>query len=115
MAILWFPPERNLLLHLKNQRLHVWVVDTRNFGLYFAPMDEITRNNPVERYVECFARVQDAAAAAGVSTEALRKMRKAGHVTTRSRALHMSQMCNSKVSPAELLAVDKARRARQAA
>lgn len=62
--------------------------------------------NPVARYARCFETLTEAARAAEISTEMLRRMRLRGYVSTRDRAILMSQACNGKVAAAELLAVD---------
>lgn len=61
--------------------------------------------NPVTRYVACFATVQAAASAAGITTEMLRRMRKQGYVTTRKRALVMAQACGFRVEATQLMAL----------
>lgn len=61
--------------------------------------------NPIERYIACFATARAAAAAAGVSTAMLRRMRVRGYVSTRHRALLMAQACRFKIQPVELLAL----------
>lgn len=61
--------------------------------------------NPVERFVACFGTVKEAALAAQVSTEMLRKMRLQGYVSTRDRAITMAVACQNRVPAAELLAV----------
>lgn len=65
--------------------------------------------NPVDRFVSCFGTVGEAATAAGVSTEMLRRMRHRGYVTTRDRAMVMAEACKHHVKAAELLAVAKPR------
>ncbi|UHQ21568.1 hypothetical protein LVB77_12835 [Lysobacter sp. 5GHs7-4] len=64
-----------------------------------------SRENPIQRYVACFATVGSAAQAAGVSTEMLRQMRIKGFVSTRNRALRMADACAGRVSAIELLAL----------
>lgn len=59
--------------------------------------------NPVERYTACFPSVGTAAAAAGISTEMLRRMRLQGFVSTRDRALRMAAACGDRVSAVELM------------
>jgi hypothetical protein len=59
--------------------------------------------NPVERFVDCFDTVKDAASAAGVTTEQLRQLRKRGYVNTRDRAIAMAEGCNQRVTAAALL------------
>lgn len=61
--------------------------------------------NPVTRYVACFATVQAAASAAGITTEMLRRMRKRGYVSTRKRALVMARACGFRVEATELMAL----------
>lgn len=65
--------------------------------------------NPIERFVRCFPTVTAAAEAAEVSREMLRKLRHQGYVTTRDRALVMSEACKGKVKPSELLALGEAK------
>lgn len=59
--------------------------------------------NPVERFVDCFDTVKQAASAAGVTTEQLRQLRKRGYVNTRDRAIVMTEGCNQRVTAAALL------------
>jgi hypothetical protein len=61
--------------------------------------------NPVERFVACFDTIGQAAEAAQISTEMLRRFRQRGFVATRDRALVMAEACGSKVTAAELLAL----------
>lgn len=61
--------------------------------------------NPIQRYVACFATVGLAAQAAGITTEMLRQMRIRGFVSTRSRALRMTEACAGRVSAIELMAL----------
>ncbi|MBU8977972.1 MULTISPECIES: hypothetical protein [unclassified Lysobacter] len=70
--------------------------------------------NPVDRYVACFPSCQIAAAAAGVSTEMLRRMRRCGFVTTRKRALLMARACGFRVDAIELLGLSGVRRSARA-
>jgi len=63
------------------------------------------RPNPIERFIACFPTVRAAAAAAGVSTAMLRRMRSRGYVSTRQRALRMALACEGRLSAAELLAL----------
>ncbi|RPE81599.1 hypothetical protein [Vulcaniibacterium tengchongense] len=65
-------------------------------------------DNPIVRYVACFGSVREAAQAAGVSTEMLRRMRKRGYVSTRQRALQMAQACQFRVKATELMALTRA-------
>lgn len=65
------------------------------------------RENPILRYVACFATVGLAAKAAGVSTEMLRQMRIRGFVSTRNRALRMAEASGGRVSAVELLALPR--------
>lgn len=62
--------------------------------------------NDVERYTAVFPSVREAAAAAGISTEMLRRMRRQGYVATRERALRMAEACGHHVTAAGLLGVD---------
>lgn len=66
------------------------------------------KQNPIEQYREQFFSVKDAADAAGLSTEMLRKMRRKGYVPTRDRAVIMAKACGNRISAARLLAVDEA-------
>ncbi|WP_157489293.1 hypothetical protein [Lysobacter sp. Root916] len=66
-----------------------------------------SRENPIQRYVACFATVGLAAKAAGVSTEMLRQMRIRGFVSTRNRALRMAEACAGRVSAVELMALPR--------
>lgn len=64
--------------------------------------------NDVERYTAVFPSVRAAAAAAGISTEMLRRMRRQGYVATRERALRMAEACGHRVSAAGLLGLGQA-------
>ena len=59
--------------------------------------------NPIVQFIELFPTVGDAAAAAGVTREQLRKFRHRGYVSTRDRALHMARACSNRLSPARLM------------
>lgn len=61
--------------------------------------------NPIERFIACFDSAREAAEAAEVSREMLRKMRHRGYVSTRDRALVMAGACRNRVKPAALLAL----------
>lgn len=65
-----------------------------------------TERNPVEAFAGLFPTLSEAAAAAGVSREMLRRMRQRGFVSTRDRALVMAKASGGRVSAAELLAVE---------
>ena len=64
--------------------------------------------NPVELFTALFPTVSDAAHAAGISTEQLRKMRLRGFVSTRDRAVKMAAATGGRVTAARLLAVEAA-------
>ena len=64
--------------------------------------------NPVDLWVALFPTVGEAATAAGVSTEMLRKIRRRGYVSTRDRAIKMAEAAGGVVTAAELLAVHQA-------
>lgn len=68
-------------------------------------------NDALARYVACFPTIGEAAVAAGVSREQLRKMRRRGHVPTRDRALVMYEACRRRVAPADLMDLPKKGRA----
>lgn len=67
-----------------------------------------TDSNPVEVFTALFPTISDAADAAGVSREMLRKMRRQGFVSTRDRAVRMAAAVEGRVSAAQLLAVEHA-------
>lgn len=67
--------------------------------------------NPIVRYARCFDSNIEAANAVGISTEALRKMRLRGYVSTRDRALQMARACNGKVAVTDLLGLQGERAA----
>lgn len=71
-------------------------------------MQTITHiENPVQRFVDCFDTVKQAATAAGITTEQLRQLRKRGYVNTRDRAIVMAEGCNQRVTAAALLDLPK--------
>ncbi|MDI9239680.1 hypothetical protein QLQ15_12275 [Lysobacter sp. LF1] len=86
---------------------HIQIVDWRNIWWDGCTMniDTDILTNPVARYVACFDSAYAAAAAAGISTEMLRRMRKRGYVTTRKRALVMAQACGFRVGATQLMAL----------
>lgn len=59
--------------------------------------------NPIEQFIELFPSVGEAAEAAGVTREQLRKFRHRGYVSTRDRALRMAKACHNRLSPARLM------------
>ncbi|RDZ28662.1 hypothetical protein [Lysobacter silvisoli] len=83
-------------------------------GLLQTPaLRENSGQNPILRYIACFATVSAAARAAGISTEMLRQMRIKGFVSTRNRALRMAEACGGRLEPAELMALPAPARRRR--
>lgn len=62
----------------------------------------------MDRWVSLFPTLTEAAAAAGVTREMLRQMRRRGYVTTRDRAVRMAKAVHDSVRAAELLGVQDA-------
>lgn len=63
--------------------------------------------NPIEQFIELFPSVGEAADAAGVTREQLRKFRHRGYVSTRDRALHMARASRNRLTPARLMALPR--------